>query len=127
MITSKQKTVLAIVLTAIVAIAPSFFGYLQARQEIAEKYKQGRGEAANSYETLAASLKDLQTASFAQHDYIVKLEGQITMLTRVVAQLATATPGLRMTAPPTLPTLEKPPLRPDLPAPPDFDMVQMRQ
>lgn len=126
MATTKQKTVLAIVLTAIVAITPSFFGYLQARQEIAAKYKQGRGEAAHSYETLVASLKDLQTASLAQHDYIVKLEGQLSMLTRVITQITTSTSGLRMTALPALPALDKPPLRPNLPAPPDFDVVQMR-
>lgn len=119
-VSSKQKTVLAILVGALVAIAPSFFGYLQARQEIREKYKQSYVETETSYETLVTSVKDLQKTALEQHDYIVKLEGQIATLTSVIAQLS---PGLRMGAP--LPKLDKPPMRPDLPAPPDFATAQM--
>jgi hypothetical protein len=127
MVTSRQKTALAIVLGALVAIAPSFFGYLQARQEIREKYQQGRDEAVNGYETLVVSVKDLQKTALEQHDYVVKLEGQLVALTSILAQLSTATPGLRMGAASPLPKLEKPPTRPNLPAPPDFDVVRMKR
>jgi hypothetical protein len=124
---SRQKTVLAIVLTALVTIAPSFFSYLQARQALREKYKQSRDEAVNGYETLATSVKSLQNAVLEQHDYAAKLEGQITLLTSILAQLSTATPGLRMSAGSSLPRLEKPPTRPNLPAPPNFDAAQMER
>lgn len=124
MATPRQKTVLAIVLGALVAIAPSFFSYLQARQEIREKYKQGRDEAANGYDALVASVKELQKTALDQHDYVVKLEGQISALTAVISQLSAASPGLRMGSSP-LPRLETPPSRPNLPAPPsDFDVAQ---
>jgi len=122
MATPRQKTALAIVLGALVAIAPSFFGYLQATQEMRQKYKQGRDETEHGYETLVVAVKDLQKTALAQHDYVIKLEGQITMLVSVLGHLP-VTPGLRMGSGP-LPTLEKPPLRPELPAPPDFDVVQ---
>jgi hypothetical protein len=125
MATTRQKTVLAIVLGSIVAIAPSFFGYLQATQEMRQKYKQGRDETENGYETLVAAVKDLQKAALEQHDYVVKLEGQITMLTSFITAFSTTTSGFRMSG--SLPKLEKPPLRPDLPAPPDFDAVQAKR
>jgi hypothetical protein len=121
---TRQKTVLAIVIGAVVAIAPSFFGYLQARQEIREKYTQGHVEAAAGYTTLVESVKGLQKTALEQHDYIVKLEGQLTALTGVLTQLATSTPGFRMTVSRPLPVAEKPPARPELPAPPDFAGAQ---
>lgn len=123
MATTRQKTVLAIVLGSLVAIAPSFFGYLQATQEMRQKYKQGRDETEKGYETLVAAVKDLQKTALAQHDYIVKLEGQITTVVSVLGHLS-VTPGLRMGSGPPLPTPEKPPLRPELPAPPNFNAVQ---
>lgn len=124
-VTTKQKTVLAIVIGAIVAIAPSFFSYLQARQEIREKYAENHNEAARGYDTLVASVKDLQKTALEQHDYIVKLEGQLVAMTSFLAQLsASPNGGLRMGSQPTLPKLEKPPTRPELPAPPDFDTAQ---
>lgn len=122
---TKQKTVLAIVIGAIVAIAPSFFSYLQARQEIREKYAENHNEAARGYDTLVASVKDLQKTALEQHDYIVKLEGQLVAMTGFLAQLSSSAGGMRMgSQPATLPKLEKPPTRPELPAPPDFDVAQ---
>jgi hypothetical protein len=123
MATPRQKTALAIVLGALVAIAPSFFSYLQATQEMRQKYKQGRDETEHGYETLVVAVKDLQKTALAQHDYIIKLEGQITTLVNVLGHLPAAA-GLRMGSGPPLPTPERPPLRPELPAPPDFDAVQ---
>lgn len=121
-VSSKQKTVLAILVGALVAIAPSFFSYLQARQEIREKYKQNHVETETSYETLVTSVKDLQKTALEQHDYIVKLEGQIATLTNVIARLPS---GPRVNTSLPLPKLDKPPTRPDLPAPPDFATAQM--
>src|SRR5262245_57013831 len=83
-----QKTVLAIVLGAIVAIAPSFFSFLQARQEIREKSAENHAESAQGDETLVAAVKDLQKTVLEQHDYVVKLEGQNTTLTNVLGQLS---------------------------------------
>lgn len=125
-VTTRQKTVLAIIVGALVAVAPSFFGYLQARQEIREKYAANHEEAAQGYDTLVVSVKDLQKTALEQHDYIVKLEGQITLLTNVLTQLSTSTTSLRMGN--GLPKLEKPPGRPNLPAPPDdFNAAQMKR
>src|SRR5690349_6218289 len=121
-VTPKQKTILTIVLGAVVAIAPAFFGYLQASQETREKYQQSRHEASNGYDALVKSVKDLQASVTEQHDYIVKLQGQVDLLTRALSAAA----GLRMTGSGTgsasvateLPTLDKPPELHDLPAPP---------
>lgn len=125
-VTAKQKTVLAIVVGALVAIAPSFFGYLQARQEIREKYAENHNEAEAGYQALVESVKNLQKTALEQHDYIVKLEGQLETLTTVLTQLSSTTTSLRMGS--GLPKLEKPPIRPNLPAPPDnFDAAQMKR
>jgi hypothetical protein len=122
---TRQKTVLTIVIGAIVAIAPSFFGYLQARQEIREKYAQSHDEAAKGYTILVESVKGLQQTVLEQHDYTVKLEGQLTALTSVLAQWSASSPGLRMGNGRPLPAAEKPPARPELPAPPaDFTAAQ---
>jgi len=139
MATSQQKTVLAIVLATVGAIAPAFFGYLQATQETREKYRQSRKEASNGYEVLVTSVKSLQTTVTEQHDYIVKLQGQVDLLTRVLSTSA----GLRMTGTGTgsgsgsgstdvpvaaadLPKLDAPPDLPPLPAPPPtFATAQM--
>ena len=112
---SKQKTVLAIVLTAVVAIAPSFFSYLQASREISARYAENHREAANGYDALAAAVKDLQKTVLEQHDYSVKLEGQVDLLTSVLSQLAPRS-ALRTGSEPRTPA------RPELPAPPgSFD------
>jgi len=128
-ITSKQKTVLAIALTTLGAIAPAFFSYLQATQETRAKYRQSHNETERSYDALAASVKDLQEAMLIQHDYVVKLEGQIAALTAILAQRPTSSElsGLRLGTVPELPKLERPPARPELPAPPDFEVVQMKR
>lgn len=127
-VTPKQKTALAIVLGALVTIAPSFFTYLQARQEIREKYHQTHTEASNGYDALAASVKDLQNTLLEQHDYIVKLQGQVALLT---AFLSSGSPSLRMgsgsgsAAVANLPETPTPPNLKPLPAPPaDFDVAQ---
>jgi hypothetical protein len=132
-VTAKQKTVLAIVLTAVVAIAPSFFGYLQARQEIREKYQLNRSEASNGYDALVTSIKDLQATVTKQHDYITKLQGQVALLAEVISSAGS---GLRMSgsgagsasSPPELPPpLEPLPRLPPMPAPPaDFNTAQMQ-
>lgn len=127
-VTSKQKTILAIVLGAVVAIAPSFFSYLQARQEIREKYRQNRAEATVGYDVLVTSIKDLQRTVTEQHDYIVKLQGQVTLITDALSpsSLRMMGSGAGSTATAALPTLEAPPELPSLPAPPpDFSTAQM--
>jgi len=133
-VTAKQKTVLAIIVGALVAIAPSFFTYLQTSQEIREKYRQNRAEAGNGYEALAASVKDLQKTALAQHDYIVKLEGQLVLLVNLVTKLPTGSGAGSASGPVAhasvmpVPVIELPPPRPDLPAPPEsFDVAQMKR
>jgi hypothetical protein len=130
-VTTKQKTVLAIVLGAVVAVAPSFFGYLQARQEIREKYQLNRNEASNGYDALVTSIKDLQATVTKQHDYIVKLQGQVSLLAEVISSS-----GMRMSgsgagsasSPELPPPLEPPPRLPPMPAPPaDFSTAQMQR
>ena len=127
--TSKQKTVLAIVI-AVLGAVPALFSYLQATQETRAKYRQSHSETEKSYEALAASVKDLQQAMLVQHDYVVKLEGQVAVLTSIIAHQPVPTStasGLRLSSPPSLPKLERPPARPELPAPPDFEVVQMKR
>lgn len=124
-VTAKQKTLLTILLGAIVAIAPSFFGYLKARDEIGAKREESRSEAQASYKALAASVEGLQKTALEQHDYVVKLEAQIGMLVNVLAHATPSGVGIRMTSRPPLPTLETPP-RPELPAPPAFDVAQQQ-
>lgn len=116
----RQKTVLTIVIGAIVAITPSFFSYLEARQEIREKYGQSHDEAASGHDALASSVSELQKTVLEQHDYVVKLEGQVEALTRVVTQLAASTGR-------ALPTLDKPPGRPRLAAPPNFEAAAAKR
>jgi hypothetical protein len=145
--TPKQKTLAMILSGALVAVAPSFFGYLQARQEIREKYRKSHAEAEAGYAALADSVKELQTVATTQHDYIVKLEGQVSVLT-VLAQATpaadptphTGTHPVRPTGHGTgtgggiakrsdVPKLDKPPPRPNFNEPPnDFGgAVQMKR
>jgi len=131
MASSKQKTALAIVVGAIVTITPSVLSYMQARDEVAAKRAESHEEAEASYKALSDTVKALQKNALEQHDYIVKLDGQLATLVSVLSQWPTNAPGagsgsagMRMTAHPPLPTIEPPPGRPDLPAPPDFTMAQ---
>ncbi len=78
--TPKQKTWATIVIGAVVAIAPSTFGYLQARQEIGEKYRLSNKEADAGYKTLVESVQQLQLIVRAQHDQITKLQGTVEAL-----------------------------------------------
>jgi len=130
-VTAKQKTILAIVLGAVVAVAPSFFGYLQARQEIREKYQLNRHEASNGYDALATSIKDLQATITKQHDYIVKLQGQVGLLAEVISSSGmrmSSDSGAGSASPPELPAFEKLPALAPLPAPPaDFNTAQMQR
>ena len=122
-VTTKQKTALAIIVGAVVTIAPTFFGYLKARDEIAAKREESRSEAEAGYRALSESVKGLQKTALEQHDFTVKLEAQIGMLVTVLAQPPGSGSGgsMRLTS---LPTIEPTPARPELPAPPDFDVAQ---
>ena len=79
----KQKTLATIVAGVIVAVTPSFFTYLQSRDELKAKYQQTNDEAAAGYKTLVESVKELQGAVKEQHDYIVKLEGHVEALEKM--------------------------------------------
>ena len=120
-VTTKQKTALAIIVGAVVTIAPTFFGYLKARDEIAVKREESRAEAEASYKTLSEAVKGLQKTALEQHDFTVKLEAQIGMLVTVLARPPGSGSGIRLTS---LPTIEPTPARPELPAPPEFDVAQ---
>lgn len=104
--TPKQKTWAMVLSGIVVAVAPSFFGYLQAKDEIRARAKTSHAEAEAGYQTLTASVEELQQVVVQQHDYAVRLEGHIEALEAQVAALATEMGELRSAAPatPTRPT-----------------------
>lgn len=79
----KQKTLATILAGVVVAVTPSLFTYLQARDEIKAKYQQANDEATAGYKALVSSVTDLQKAVKEQHDYIVKLEGHVEALEKM--------------------------------------------
>jgi len=84
MVPPPPKTIAAIIAGVVIAITPALFGYLQSRDEISAKYRLTQDEAANGYTALATSVKELQAAMTAQHDYIVKLEGHLEAMDKFV-------------------------------------------
>jgi hypothetical protein len=130
MASPKQKTAAAIIGGVLVAVTPSFFGYLQARQEIREKYNANRDKMEAGYDTMVASLKELQQAVVREHDYVVKLEGQVAVLTAIFSiPRPLMTPSAsKFTLPAITPALDamKPinaPTRPDFSASPAFNQL----
>lgn len=149
----KQKTLATIVAGVIVAVTPSFFTYLQSRDELKAKYKQTNDEAAAGYKTLVESVKELQGAVKEQHDYIVKLEGHVEALEKMrrTNYVGVGTPGNlghgagngsgqgfgsghgvgsgSGSPPADMPKSDlKPPAPPDLrPPPPDFTAAQSKR
>ena len=136
--TPKQKTLAMIVSGALVAVAPSFFGYLQARQEIREKYNQNRAASEAGYTTLVESVEALQKNASAQHEYTIKLEAQVVVLTDLISKMRVRVSGTRPVPPGTgsgsgvavadpapLPKMDKPPDRPVFKRPPpDLNAAQ---
>lgn len=82
-LSAKQKTLATILAGVVVAVTPSLFTYLQARDEIKAKYRQANDEATAGYKALVSSVTDLQKAVKEQHDYIVKLEGHVDALEKM--------------------------------------------
>lgn len=127
MASPKQKTAAAIVAGVLVAVAPSFFAYMQARHEIREKYNSNRVKAEAGYDAVVESIKELQLAVVKEHDYVVKLEGQVAVLTSIFALTRPMTTGsgaaLRMTVPPLLPTTPRAPERPSFEPSPAFNAI----
>jgi hypothetical protein len=124
--TSKPKTVLTIVVGALVAVTPALLGYLENREEIKAKYRAAQESASGGYEALSASVKELQKAVATQHDYIVRLEAHIEYMDKYVLESinrVASTPVVVGTPRPQLPrdpvkTAPKPPTGPrfdDLP------------
>jgi hypothetical protein len=124
MASPKQKTIAAIVAGVLVAVAPSFFAYLQARQEIRSKYNTTHANAEAGYDTLVLSVEKLQQALIEQHDHVVKLEGQVFVLTSILPALmptrGPASTTMKIGMPPQLPINP----RPEFPPAPDFDAIQ---
>jgi hypothetical protein len=134
----KQKTLVTVVAGVIVAVTPSFFSYLQSRDEIKAKYQQASQEADTGYKALVASVADLQKAVTEEHDYTVKLEGQITALTNLVSHLRSSRPVVvhpgvgsgsgSGSAEPPLPADVRPPDRPHFERPPaNLDAAQSKR
>jgi type II secretory pathway pseudopilin PulG len=128
MASPKQKTVAAIIAGVLVAVAPSFFAYLQARQEIREKYVANRDKAEAGYDAVVESIKELQLTVIKEHDYVVKLEGQVAALTSILTltRFPTMTgsgTSLRVTTPAPLPRPPRAPERPDFEPSPAFNAL----
>lgn len=127
MASPKQKTAAAIVAGVIIAVAPSFFAYLQASHEIREKYNANRAKAEAGYDSVVESIKELQLAVVKEHDYVVKLEGQVAVLTSIFTLTRPVTTGagsaLRVTAPALLPVTPRAPERPNFEPSPAFNAI----
>lgn len=78
----KQKTLATILAGVVVAVTPSLFTYLQAREEIKAKYRQSNDEATAGYKALVDSVTELQSVVQQQHDYVMKLEGRLEAVER---------------------------------------------
>jgi hypothetical protein len=134
MTTPPKKTVAMGVTAVIIAIIPALFTYLENRHEIKAKYSQTQANASSGYDALASSVKELQAATLAQHDYIVKMQAQLELMEKILLSMGRrvnvgsgsgATPALPPTAAVHLPEL------PDRPAynrvPEDFGAAQMKR
>jgi hypothetical protein len=84
MTTPPKKTVAVGVAGVIIAVLPALFTYLENRQEIKAKYAKTQEQASVGYETLVTSVKELQSATLAQHDYIVKMQAQLELMEKMV-------------------------------------------
>lgn len=96
--TPKQKTWAMVLSGIIVAVAPSFFGYLQAKDEIKARARVSHAEAEAGYQTLSASVQELQQVVIQQHDYAVRQEGHVEALEAQLAALAMELGSLRSSA-----------------------------
>jgi len=119
--TPRTKGLLTLAISAVVGIMPAWFGYLANRDELKAKYRQSQTAAEGSYETLAASVKELQVTAVAQHDYIVKLEARLEANDTLIAAAfdranAVTASGHRVTTAVTVGPRKPPPARP-LPPP----------
>jgi hypothetical protein len=126
----RSKTVLTLIIGAVVGIGPAYFGYLSSHEELKAKYQQTQDEATGGYAALAASVKELQASVMQQHDYIIKLETHLDDMDKYIVETRAhvGTVGVR---PPVAPTTTlKPPAPPERPKfgdlPRDFPDAAMK-
>ena len=113
----RSKTVLTLIIGAVVGIGPAYFGYLSSHEELKAKYQQTQDEATGGYAALAASVKELQASVMQQHDYIIKLETHLDDMDKYIVETR-AHVGTAGARPPVAPTTVLKPLAP--PARPKF-------
>jgi hypothetical protein len=124
---ANSKTVLTLVIGAVVGVGPAYFGYLQSRDELKAKYQQTQDEASSGYAALSTSVKELQAEVTTQHDYIIKLQTHLDdmdkYMTETRSRVVAGTPGPHHVADTAAPA--HPPTAPDRPKfhplPGDFD------
>jgi uncharacterized membrane protein len=114
--TPARKTVLTVVIGAVVALTPPVLGYLQSRSELQQKYAQSNAEADAGYKTLVESVRELRTKVSEQHDTIARLQGHIEAIE--------AQASMRMTSAHPLPPVPRPTFV-ELPA--DLDAAQAKR
>lgn len=111
--TSRQATILKIVVGAVVGLAGPILVYLQARAELREKYAHSDYEAEAGYATLAKSVTELRDTVKAQSDTIARLQGHIESIEASMRR------DMRLTVPhPALAPVQRPAFNP---LPPDLD------
>lgn len=131
-----KKTIAVGVAGVLIAVIPALFTYMQNRDEIKAKYVQTQASASSGYDALASSVKELQKATLAQHDYIVKMQGQLELMEKfVLARTRVGGSGYGSGSGRLAPVTEPKP--PELPAPPpkpiygkmpdNFDAAQIRK
>lgn len=103
----RGRTLLTLLVGAIVGIGPAWFGYLSSHEELKAKYQQSQDEATGGYAALAASVKELQVSVTTQHDFIIKLETHLDDMDRYMTEPgAHAHARPRPPAPPAQPKFE---------------------
>jgi hypothetical protein len=108
---SQFKTLAVIISGVIVAVVPASLTYLESRNELQSKYDETKDNATGGYAALAASIKDLQTAVAAEHDFSIRLEARLEYMDayiRATGTLHTSKRPLPPAAPTALPHFDLP-------------------
>ena len=116
-LTANQKTLAGIVAGVIVAVVPSIFGYLQARDEIQAKYLKSNAETEAGYQALKKSVEELQAEARTQHDKVVVLQAHVEFLEKRLERLDSSGRPTSPTPSPEPSAIAPPPLEPPKPAP----------
>ena len=84
---TRQQTILSLLIPAIVSIIPATYTYCQSMYEVRQKYNQSHHEAEAGYAALVTSVKELQDATKMHHDDLLQIHAYL----RAMEQFITTT------------------------------------